>query len=498
MVPARPNSSKARVPPIRTARDVHDESKDEFDDDDLDDNDLVNVGTVDNGFQDIDDIDLSQQDHISAPTKRTLPKVANKAHASRDDVEEDVEPRRLPNGNWECAHKCKDRQKCKHLCCKEGTGSKPKSKKPKMNDSLQPSSSHSKEKTQSKLQLSRSEPQPLPHRPKPSTVSSCSSVYHPRLEDAAISSSSNKMPEPVSALNKLRDSVRKGASFRQKQLAESDYTYRNGTQPTLSFLDKNTVNEPEAEPEPEPEPTTNGFDEVDVSMDEFIDDDLAMTDSNEDSTELETPGLQITGPVANVDDDYDAPAEEDDLLEDALIGAEDSYRLSSNVATPAQGPLQVERLDVAPNRGGGEPESREQSYVMRVSASNTMASAHRAKPAQDMNDKVSLFVHDSSSIPARHDTGRTTEMSAKRTLDAVLEPGSEPAEQNGIVNKKARMDLTDNVADIAPPEEFGRIKPQDITGGAVVTRGGGVKKASEEDALRQWLLQEFGDSVELV
>ncbi|BFZ60560.1 ATP-dependent DNA helicase MER3 [Saitoella coloradoensis] len=32
-----------------------------------------------------------------------------------------VEPERLENGNYRCAHKCKDREKCLHMCCKTGT-----------------------------------------------------------------------------------------------------------------------------------------------------------------------------------------------------------------------------------------------------------------------------------------------------------------------------------------------------------------------------------------
>ncbi|GAM83898.1 hypothetical protein ANO11243_018880 [Dothideomycetidae sp. 11243] len=37
---------------------------------------------------------------------------------------------RLPNGNWKCRHRCKDRSKCGHSCCTHGTESKPR-RKPK-------------------------------------------------------------------------------------------------------------------------------------------------------------------------------------------------------------------------------------------------------------------------------------------------------------------------------------------------------------------------------
>ncbi|KAK0463719.1 uncharacterized protein EV420DRAFT_1729062 [Desarmillaria tabescens] len=39
-------------------------------------------------------------------------------------------PPKLPNGNYLCNHSCKDRNKCRHLCCKEGTLHPPKKTMP--------------------------------------------------------------------------------------------------------------------------------------------------------------------------------------------------------------------------------------------------------------------------------------------------------------------------------------------------------------------------------
>lgn len=41
------------------------------------------------------------------------------------------EPVRLPNGKWECKHKCADKTSCKHLCCHEGMDNPPKVTKKK-------------------------------------------------------------------------------------------------------------------------------------------------------------------------------------------------------------------------------------------------------------------------------------------------------------------------------------------------------------------------------
>lgn len=40
--------------------------------------------------------------------------------------------KQLPNGNWECNHKCKDKNICKHICCREGMDQPSRSRKPSL------------------------------------------------------------------------------------------------------------------------------------------------------------------------------------------------------------------------------------------------------------------------------------------------------------------------------------------------------------------------------
>ncbi|EME83928.1 uncharacterized protein MYCFIDRAFT_202824 [Pseudocercospora fijiensis CIRAD86] len=53
----------------------------------------------------------------------------NKATSPSKDNVEHYEARQLPNGRWQCNHKCK--KKCKHECCEKGLEKKPKPPKPK-------------------------------------------------------------------------------------------------------------------------------------------------------------------------------------------------------------------------------------------------------------------------------------------------------------------------------------------------------------------------------
>ncbi|KAJ7578472.1 Sec63 Brl domain-containing protein [Mycena floridula] len=43
--------------------------------------------------------------------------------------EESQAPRKLSNGKYECNHNCKDKQKCRHLCCRDGLPDPPKASK---------------------------------------------------------------------------------------------------------------------------------------------------------------------------------------------------------------------------------------------------------------------------------------------------------------------------------------------------------------------------------
>ncbi|KAJ9120862.1 hypothetical protein QFC22_002797 [Naganishia vaughanmartiniae] len=69
------------------------------------------------------------QEKANAPPKK-LKAGASFEHAKVDDFDElemdIVEPPRLPNGNWPCSHACSQQNKCKHVCCKEGSKTKPK------------------------------------------------------------------------------------------------------------------------------------------------------------------------------------------------------------------------------------------------------------------------------------------------------------------------------------------------------------------------------------
>lgn len=118
----------------------------------IDDQDLFTVGNHDRGFLDIDDVDVVPFDHPRTHGQnRAGPRDSNIATSTFDN-----EPEQLENGKWACNHPCKDKRACKHQCCKEGLDKKPKPKKTKgpSIESGKGKQRWSLEKNQTKLQTS--------------------------------------------------------------------------------------------------------------------------------------------------------------------------------------------------------------------------------------------------------------------------------------------------------------------------------------------------------
>ncbi|KAF1812246.1 P-loop containing nucleoside triphosphate hydrolase protein, partial [Eremomyces bilateralis CBS 781.70] len=90
----------------------------ELDDADFDWDDFDAAAAAVNDFQDIDDL------IAEGPEKRSQQQKVS--FFAAPDTSEPKEPKKLPSGKWECNHPCKDKAKCRHLCCKEGVDKPPK------------------------------------------------------------------------------------------------------------------------------------------------------------------------------------------------------------------------------------------------------------------------------------------------------------------------------------------------------------------------------------
>lgn len=97
----------------------------DFNDSGLDDGDLLAAENVE-----IMDIDAFEDELASLPSKDSNQPVKKLATSKKQRTDNnDCEHPQLKNGKWACNHKCKDKAKCKHLCCKEGLDKPPKPSK---------------------------------------------------------------------------------------------------------------------------------------------------------------------------------------------------------------------------------------------------------------------------------------------------------------------------------------------------------------------------------
>lgn len=94
-------------------------SSNEFDDSGLGDDDLLAAESAE--IMEIDCFD-DPMAPIKPREKREIPKKQRLYDRGGESV-------LLKNGNWACNHRCKDKAKCKHLCCREGLHNPPKQPK---------------------------------------------------------------------------------------------------------------------------------------------------------------------------------------------------------------------------------------------------------------------------------------------------------------------------------------------------------------------------------
>ncbi|KAF2488471.1 P-loop containing nucleoside triphosphate hydrolase protein [Lophium mytilinum] len=226
------------------------EASDEFGDDGLDDSELLAVaGVGDLDFAHIDDFGstTSVMTRNNTAQNASLKKGKRKADDSEEEV--DDEPPKLENGKWACNHRCGDKTKCKHLCCREGLDKLPKRAKKKATASQIASTRKgsdqtqqlrsSRDKTQSKLQLNVSK-----------RKSSAAIEQVDLTEDEKRKNYATHGPRDFVQLNQLHSSIQKKdppASVSAVMHKKPAYSYSKGDRSVLSFMAKENTVEPSTE-----------------------------------------------------------------------------------------------------------------------------------------------------------------------------------------------------------------------------------------------------------
>jgi ATP-dependent DNA helicase HFM1/MER3 len=317
------NTSKRRTESLEVPR-VQLPARDDYGDDEIDDNELLNMPLDGLEFDDIDNFaNIANTAARNSALNHKSSKEKGRARITNTATDDDHEQRpvQLDNGKWACNHKCKDKTACKHLCCREGVDKPPrKVAKKATNDknASQPASQMSAQKDkklQTKLQLTVAKRKnsnlveeldlTQPEK-KNKSGSATNSPEYRRLEHLHQSIQSNKPTPSASTI------------FAKKP--EQAY---HGIEQTLSFLQK-----------PVNQRHETSSDYGDMYMDEFPPEPPIYENENEysyaahipDSTMAATMDYPTKAPIASQRSDT---FDDDSLLGDAMIGLADSQNLAS-------------------------------------------------------------------------------------------------------------------------------------------------------------------------
>ena len=455
--PTIPNSSKARVPPLARGQKQDEDDRTDYGDDGVPDADLVDIENAEIDFHDIDELDLSQASEFPKIVSSQRSKGAQVKTGSTDPS---WMPRRLPNGNWECNHKCADKEKCKHVCCKEGTESKPKLRKKKDDGpASEQSTTKPPGKVQTKLQLESRKSQQLAHPPK----AAAESISAPRNEASVLKNvAETKIPAAVDTLNRLHGNVRQRTQVKSLANVDSEYSYARGTRPSMSFLEQ----EEQADPTHSPQDEDKDFDVDDL---DDIDD---LQSLNKHAPLRSTEVVRVAdnkefGGRANTEDED----EDEDLLDAALIGAEDSFHLASV-------PMEQDELmttDDAP--------IEHDKHVDRVGEPVPATSPMKDLFVSDNSSTPLPLLEPRSSVPRKRNTNHNEE--ANETFEA-RDPSSKR-------QKQSDLSLPDNRVGAGTEEDAFEGPAPDVEDAPQAGRD-----SPRTAELRRWVFQEFGDCVELI
>ena len=462
-------------------------TSDDYGDADIDDDALANAACVDRlSFEHIDNFANTAEAMTRATAVKSNPtdtkgKTKNTRAAAEDGG--DNVPVQLPNGRWLCNHKCKDKEACKHYCCKHGLDKPPKKAAPKRvptaNDQEPPSnkgSSQRDNKTQTKLQLT------APKRKKSAVIEELDLTQQEkkRKTEYAING-----PRDFRDLHKLHKSVQKTevpSSLHSVMHKKPAYGYGEGGEYQLSFLSQSTATRKKSSSE-----------YGDLDIDEIASDskDHVEPSSYDDLASLYFP---VKAPVAT--HGSETFGDNDSMFSDAMVGLADSQdlQMSSGMDKTA---ADMSLPDIAtdskvPKHGLGTQEKLD----------------HRKKPTQYRTpflEATSSPEKPGLATPAQAALYNKNIHRPLRSISNNKQVASASNNESG--NRDFHGDLLDllgspptnnhKLNNIKQPEPVPTSYPQPDT----AQRAEEKKPKEVPDKfkdLQPWLFQEFGDLVELV
>ena len=487
--PQQSNTSKRRAETVKPSR-KRSTTSDDFGDSGLDDEALMKAGVADLEFEHIENFAnptdaLTRKNTANNKPAKGKTLVKPTSMITEADVQEPVQ---LANGKWACNHKCKDRNACKHPCCKEGLDKPPKKSvaKPVVSGDTRAQlsqivSTQRPKETQTKLQLTVS---------KRKTSTFVEEIDLTQEEKKRKINYAATGPRDYRELHQLHKTIQKTdppSTLHSVMHKKPEYCYSQGGEHALSFMDQYRKERPVSSDygdvpanafashfEPSQKrhsvqdmiPLSNGLDENDFhdyparapvasrGSDTFGDDDSLLGDAmigladSHSLQEMQGPYNDVMGPLEDaLNDEYEAGFQDDDFPIDLDFTMNDDHNWDGTDGVRAMTPPPVSKAVM------------QRSLTPFLDSTSSPKSQHNSfEPVKAMLENPDLH----ESTQPKVTDGKLRQMSSVKAV---------------FTSDPEVLDLTD-MFDDAPLEE----KP--------------VPEAFK--GLQPWLFQEFGDIVEIV
>jgi hypothetical protein len=417
----------ARTPSVikKSLKDPQSIDGDEWDDGGLNDDDFIGAEPREDEFTDVDVLDQPNLNLPKARQSTSKTSTANTVDAPNEQ--------RLENGNLACTHRCKDKSACKHQCCKAGIEKRAKPRPVKSKDS-EPSTTESKSKTSSTSSTKVQSKLELPIRGK----AAGGPVEHLDLSQTAYAPK-GKGPMAATRLASLHNSTTK--SSRVSTIGKPSVTpvsLATGKPLRPKFMQSlNPLGSIEEEIHDETPLVTSMLDLHDDDNDKILSDEEDYLDKDED------------------------------MLDAALVGLEDSQSLqnSDQVVEPTHGYESPDVVDAGMGYQGDDDELE------------LFVTPHQ----QGIDNFTEGFEDAAAMFDQSIDDQSTMAGKIKRRRDEGVPSAYFSA-------KKARTDNEEELqicTEQSPETDMGETEEED-------------KERREREELRAWLAAELGDCVEMI
>ncbi|KAJ4351104.1 ATP-dependent DNA helicase MER3 [Ascochyta clinopodiicola] len=477
-------------------------ASDDFGDTDIDDDTLAQAMGGDLDFEHIDNF-ANPTDAIKRKntTKNQPAKVQGQARDPQNATENDgsAVPVQISNGRWMCSHKCKDKEACKHYCCKHGMDKPPKKAAPKRlsadeSQDLQlfKSPVQPKPKTQSKLQLHASK------RKMDTVIEELDLTQHGKKQKSEYAING---PRDYRGLQNLHKGVQKKdmpSSLHSVMHKKPAYCYGEGGEHQLSFLNQPTTTYHMTSSE-------YGGLELDETAPEIHKQPLCLKNP---------PSMHFSDQAPVVSRGSDAFGDDDSIFSEAIVGLADSQDLQgayainmskeqdygnsavdvTEEAADAHFPVEIDLTAL-------EDDSLDPPKHMKASAAHIIQAAVSTIKTPVFNSTSSSVQHTKGAKSTLPDRQQPNVRQGKVTTQ-IAEPGA-----GGELLADDTIDDLFNLLDNPPIAEVQGLAHHDQTSAKDQAPGQSVQVEAEKEpeqipeafqGLQPWLFQQFGDIVELV